>query len=237
MNKIEINRLTTGYPGRRGFIEIEKDLTATLRGGEFTCLLGPNGAGKTTLLRTLSGFLPPLSGTIMIDGRELRSYSHAELARKIGVVLTERPDVTSMTVEQLVALGRSPYTGFWGRLTGKDEKVVERSMELAHVQWMRGRLVSTLSEPTAFLDFRSKVETMQLLKKLARQEGKIIFQSTHDVNMALQLADRIWLVDKNLGVSIGTPSELAENGELVRFFSGDGIRFNPDTGVFDLVIG
>lgn len=196
----------------------------------------------------------------MIDGRELRSYSHTELARKIGVVLTERPDVTSMTVEQLVALGRSPYTGFWGRLTGKDEKVVERSMELAHVQWMRGRLVSTLSdgerqkvmiakalaqetpvifldEPTAFLDFRSKVETMQLLKKLARQEGKIIFQSTHDVNMALQLADRIWLVDKNIGVSIGTPSELAENGELVRFFYGEGIRFNPDTGVFDLVIG
>lgn len=260
MNKIEINRLTTGYPGRRGFIEIEKDLTATLGGGEFTCLLGPNGAGKTTLLRTLSGFLPPLSGTIMIDGRELRSYSHAELAKKIGVVLTERPDVTSMTVEQLVALGRSPYTGFWGRLTGKDEKVVERSMELAHVQGMRGRLVSTLSdgerqkvmiakalaqetpvifldEPTAFLDFRSKVDTMQLLKKLARQEGKIVFQSTHDVNMALQLADRIWLVDKNIGVSIGTPSELAENGELVRFFSGDGIRFNPDTGVFDLVIG
>ena len=78
---------------------------------------------------------------------------------------------------------------------------------------------------------------MQLLKKLARREGKIIFQSTHDVNMALQLADRIWLVDKNLGVSIGTPSELAENGELVRFFSGDGIRFNPDTGVFALVIG
>ena len=165
-----------------------------------------------------------------------------------------------MTVEQLVALGRSPYTGFWGRLTGKDEKVVERSMELAHVQGMRGRLVSTLSdgerqkvmiakalaqetpvifldEPTAFLDFRSKVDTMQLLKKLARQEGKIVFQSTHDVNMALQLADRIWLVDKNIGVSIGTPSELAENGELVRFFSGDGIRFNPDTGVFDLVIG
>lgn len=196
----------------------------------------------------------------MIDGRELRSYSHTELARKIGVVLTERPDVTSMTVEQLVALGRSPYTGFWGRLTGKDEKVVERSMELAHVQWMRGRLVSTLSdgerqkvmiakalaqetpvifldEPTAFLDFRSKVETMQLLKKLARQEGKIIFQSTHDVNMALQLADRIWLVDKNIGVSIGTPSELADNGELVRFFYGKGIRFNPDTGVFDLVIG
>lgn len=195
MNSIEINDLTTGYTTRKGFIEIEKRLTATLSAGELTCLLGPNGAGKSTLLRTLSGFQIPLKGTINIDGKELRQYSQRELSQKIGVVLTEKPDVTSMTVEQLVALGRSPYTGFWGRLTNKDEKVVIRSMELAHVYHMRERLVSTLSdgerqkamiakalaqetpiifldEPTAFLDFQSKVEMMLLLKRLAREEKK-----------------------------------------------------------------
>lgn len=258
MNSIEINDLTTGYTTRKGFIEIEKRLTATLSAGELTCLLGPNGAGKSTLLRTLSGFQIPLKGTINIDGKELRQYSQRELSQKIGVVLTEKPDVTSMTVEQLVALGRSPYTGFWGRLTNKDEKVVIRSMELAHVYHMRERLVSTLSdgerqkamiakalaqetpiifldEPTAFLDFQSKVEMMLLLKRLAREEKKIIFQSTHDVNMALELADKIWLVDKNIGTAIGTPKELAENGELQKYFYGPGIRFNENTGLFDIV--
>lgn len=258
MEKIEIRDLTTGYPTRKGFVEIEKQLTATLNSGELTCLLGPNGAGKTTLLRTLSGFLMPLKGIISISGKDLRLYSQGELAKKIGVVLTEKPDATSMTVEQLVALGRSPYTGFWGRLTGKDEKIIKRSMETAHVWEMRERLVSTLSdgerqkvmiakalaqetpvifldEPTAFLDFQSKVETMLLLKSLARNEDKIIFQSTHDVNMALELADRIWLVDKNIGVAIGTPTELAEAGIMENYFHGPGISFNHTTGLYDII--
>lgn len=259
MITVDIRHLTTGYATRRGYVEIEKDLTAALSSGELTCLLGSNGAGKSTLLRTLSGFLMPLKGTITIDGKELRTYSQAELSKKVSVVLTEKPETTSMTVEQLVALGRSPYTGFWGRLSGHDEKVIRHSMEVAHVYEMRERLVSTLSdgerqkvmiakalaqetpiifldEPTAFLDFQSKVETMLLLKKVARRENKTVFQSTHDVNMALQLADKIWLVDKKIGVAIGTPKELAEAGELQKYFYGPGIRFNQETGLFDIVV-
>lgn len=258
MVTIDIRNLTTGYPTRRGFVEIEKNLTAQLHDGELTCLLGPNGAGKSTLLRTLSGFLMPISGTVAIDGRDLRSYSTQELSRKIGVVLTEKPDVTSTTVEQMVALGRSPYTGFWGRLTGQDHKIVRQAMETAHVWNMRERHVNTLSdgerqkvmiakalaqetpvifldEPTAFLDFQSKVETMLILKHLARKERKTIFQSTHDVNMALQLADKIWLVDKKIGVAIGTPKELADADELGKYFHGPGIHFNKSTGLFDIV--
>lgn len=260
MITVDIRHLTTGYATRRGYVEIEKDLTAALSSGELTCLLGPNGAGKSTLLRTLSGFLVPLKGTITIDGKELRTYSQAELSKKVSVVLTEKPETTSMSVEQLVALGRSPYTGFWGRLSGRDEKVVRHSMEVAHVYEMRERLVSTLSdgerqkvmiakalaqetpiifldEPTAFLDFQSKVETMLLLKKVVRRENKTVFLSTHDVNMALQLADRIWLVDKKIGVSIGTSKELAEAGELQKYFYGPGIRFNQETGLFDIEVG
>lgn len=259
MITVDIRHLTTGYATRRGYVEIEQDLTAALSSGELTCLLGPNGAGKSTLLRTLSGFLMPLKGTITIDGKELRTYPQAELSKKVSVVLTEKPETTSMTVEQLVALGRSPYTGFWGRLSGHDEKVIRHSMEVAHVYEMRERLVSTLSdgerqkvmiakalaqetpiifldEPTAFMDFQSKVETMLLLKKVARRENKTVFQSTHDVNMALQLADKIWLVDKKIGVAIGTPKELAEAGELQKYFYGPGIQFNQETGLFDIVV-
>lgn len=258
MTTVEIRNLTTGYSTRHGLVEIEKDLTANLNSGELTCLLGPNGAGKSTLLRTLAGFQMPLRGVVMIHGRELRQYSQAELSRKLGVVLTDKPDVTAMTVQQLVALGRSPYTGFWGRLSGADRRAVANAMSLAHVDALADRLVSTLSdgerqkvmiakalaqdtpvilldEPTAFLDFQSKVETMVILRDLAAKENKTVFMSTHDVNMALQLADRIWLVDKEKGVSTGTPSQLAEAGDLRRYFQGPGIHFNKSTGLFDIV--
>ena len=239
MDGFRFDNLTIGYHlGRKGEKVVARGLSATLAGGQLTCLLGRNGSGKSTLLRTLA----------------------ERWKGEVAVVLTDRVDVKNMTVEEVVGLGRTPYTNFWGTLSAEDKAVVAQSMQQVGIGALARRDFSTLSdgerqkvmiakalaqgtpvifldEPTAFLDFRSKGETMQLLKKLARQEGKIIFQSTHDVNMALQLADRIWLVDKNIGVSIGTPSELAENGELVRFFYGEGIRFNPDTGVFDLVIG
>ncbi len=257
METIVIRSLTTGYPSRKGFIEIEKDLNASLHSHQLTCLLGPNGAGKSTLLKTLAGFLMPLKGTITILGRELRSLSSEDLAKEVAVVLTERPDVVSMTVTQLVATGRSPYTGFWGRLKGEDERMIKNAMKLTGVEHMAHRAASTLSdgerqkvmiakalaqdtpvilldEPTAFLDFPSKVETLILLKRLAHEQGKTIFMSTHDVNMALQLSDNIWLVDKNLGISTGTPAELAESGQLSRYFHGDGIRFDKKKIQFDV---
>ena len=255
---IQIRHLTTGYRSRRQEIVVERDINGSLLAGEFTCLLGPNGAGKSTLLRTLSGFLPPLAGEIRIEGRPLTDYAESDLSKLISVVLTERPSVTSMTVEQLVALGRSPYTGFWGRLADRDRQVVERSMELTGVTDMRLRLVDTLSdgerqkvmiakalaqetpvifldEPTAFLDFPSKVEMMILLKRIAEGEGKIIFQSTHDLNMALQIADRLWLLDKKIGLNIGTPAELAENGTLEQYFLREGIIFDPASLSFQII--
>lgn len=255
---VRIEDLTTGYITRKGIVEIERHVNASLLSGELTCLLGSNGAGKSTLLRTLSGFQPPLGGNIIVDGENLRRYGNAELSRKISVVLTEKVDTNQMTVEQLVALGRSPYTGFLGKLTGRDKRIVSESMMLAGVGELAGRFVHTLSdgerqkvmiakslaqqtpviyldEPTAFLDFPSKVETMLLLKRLTKSQNKTIFQSTHDVNMALQLADKIWLVDKRLGVKIGTPTELAEAGELQKYFQGSGIRFNKESGLFDVV--
>lgn len=248
---MELIGLTIGHMTPRGNVRIQSDISAELRRGEFTCLLGPNGAGKTTMLRTLSGFIPPLEGSILIDGRNIASYKQSELASKIGVVLTERPSVSSMTVVQLVSLGRSPYTGFWGRLTDRDRQVTEEAMELTGIGGLRDRLVDTLSdgerarvmvakalaqetpvifldEPTAFLDFPGKAEMMRLLRSLAHEQDKTIFQSTHDLNMALALADRIWLADRRLGVRVGTPRELADDGSLQRYFLRPGIAFDPE---------
>jgi len=226
-------------------------LTAALRKGELTCLLGPNGIGKSTLLRTLSAFQPKLGGSVGINGREISDYNDKELSRLIGVVLTEKPDVQQMTVRELVELGRSPYTGFWGTLDDDDRQVVSHSLRLVGIERLAPRLVHTLSdgerqkvmiakalaqqtpviyldEPTAFLDFPSKVEMMQLLARLAREEQKTIFLSTHDVELALQLADQLWLMQPG-GLSVGTPFELAQRGVLSAFIERPGISFNKDT--------
>lgn len=254
---LEIEELTTGYHTSKGKVVIQKNINGSLAVGELTCLLGPNGAGKTTLLRTLSGFLPPVGGRILINDRPLQSMSQQEVAKNISVVLTERPSVSSMTVNQLIALGRSPYTGFWGRLTDRDFKVVDKAMSLTNTKSLSNRLVDTLSdgerqkvmiakalaqetpiifldEPTAFLDYPTKAEMFRLLKKIAREEKKIIFLSTHDLNMALALANSLWLVDRKLGVAIGSPRQLADNGKLEQYFLRDGLTFDKKAIAFSV---
>ena len=246
---IQIVSLSTGYRGKNNVTVVAHDINATIRGGELTCLLGPNGAGKSTLLRTLSAFLPPVSGNITIMGRNLNDYSDKELAKTIGVVLTEKTDLRNMSVEDLIGLGRSPYTGFWGTLHEDDRRVVAQAIEMVGIGPLKDRMIQTLSdgerqkvmiakalaqqtpvifldEPTAFLDFPSKVEIMQLLHTLSRTTGKTIFLSTHDLELALQIADTIWLMDKEKGVMIGTPESLASDGSLNSFFSQRGIEFN-----------
>ncbi|MBR5158093.1 MAG: ABC transporter ATP-binding protein [Bacteroidaceae bacterium] len=245
---IQIESLSTGYRSKNNVTVVAHDINATINGGELTCLLGPNGAGKSTLLRTLSAFLPPVKGDITIMGRNLRDYSDRELAKTIGVVLTEKTDLRNMTVEDLIGLGRSPYTGFWGTLHKQDREIVDRAIEMVGIEPLRGRMIHTLSdgerqkvmiakalaqetpvifldEPTAFLDFPSKVEIMQLLHNLSRTTGKTIFLSTHDLELALQIADTIWLMDRNKGVMIGTPEQLAADGSLSSFFTQRGIEF------------
>ena len=245
---IQIESLSTGYRGKNNVTIVARDINATIQGGQLTCLLGPNGAGKSTLLRTLSAFLPPVSGNITIMGRDLKDYSDKELAKTIGVVLTEKTDLRNMSVEDLIGLGRSPYTGFWGTLHEDDRRVVSEAIEMVGIGPLKDRMIQTLSdgerqkvmiakalaqqtpvifldEPTAFLDF-PKVEIMQLLHTLSRTTGKTIFLSTHDLELALQIADTIWLMDKEKGVMIGTPQELASNGSLKDFFSQRDIKFD-----------
>ena len=258
---IILKGLSIGYRTKNGVRMVAEGIDAAIRSGELTCLLGANGVGKSTLLRTLSAFQPKLDGEILIAGKEIEAYTDKELSQTIGVVLTEKPDIRNMTVRELVALGRSPYTGFWGTLHDEDWQVVDEAIDAVRISSLRERMVHTLSdgerqkvmiakalaqqtpvifldEPTAFLDFPSKVEMMQLLRRLAREAQKTIFLSTHDFELALQVADRLWLMEESgkrkeesgkRVLHVGTPQELAQSGALARYVERPGISFNAET--------
>lgn len=253
---VVINGLTIGY----GKKVVANNINASIQKGELTCLLGANGVGKSTLLKTLSGFLGKLDGNISIMGKEMETYSPKELSTTLGVVLTDKCDVRNMSVREIVGMGRSPYTSFWGALSKEDYKIVDQAIEMIGITHLSGRMVHTLSdgerqkamiakslaqqtpiiildEPTAFLDFPSKVEIMQLLHKLTREAGKTIFLSTHDMELALQIADKIWIMDKTCGFAIGTPEDLAISGDLEAFFIRKGIAFDPNSGLFKVENG
>ena len=258
METVVLQNLTIGYATKGNEKVVAKGLNATLNGGELTCLLGRNGIGKSTLLRTLAAFQPSLGGSILLATTPftphlspLTSFNDKDLSRIIGLVLTEKPDVRNMTVAEMVGMGRSPYTGFWGTLSENDRQIVDEALLLVGIGELRGRMIHTLSdgerqkvmiakalaqqtsviyldEPTAFLDFPSKVEMLQLLRNLAHEEQKTIFLSTHDVELSLQLADTIWLMEPNC-LHIGTPQQLALEGVLGTFIERESVTFDPQT--------
>ncbi len=219
MTEMHFENLTIGYQlGHKNERVVARGLTATLKGGQLTCLLGRNGTGKSTLLRTL-----------------------AERWRgAVAVVLTDPLDVRNLTAEEVVALGRTPYTNFWGTLRQDDKAAVAEAMRLVGITALARHDIATLSdgerqkvmiakalaqetpiifldEPTAFLDYPSKVEILNLLHRLSSEEGKTIFLSTHDLELALRVADRVWLMTKQGGVKTGSPEKLIVNPDTGRF--------------------
>lgn len=241
---ISLQNLTVGYSEKA----VLSDINQTLQAGQMVCLLGANGAGKSTILRTLAGFLPPLSGKVLVDGRDLNSLSVSERSKAVSVVLTERVEVPYMKVADLVGMGRSPYTGFFGTLTKEDKAIVGEAIEMVGIGNLAERTIDTLSdgerqkaflakalaqqtpiilldEPTAFLDFHAKVSTLRLMLKLAHETDKTIFLSTHDVEMAIQLSDELWIVQDG-NISTGTTASLTESGILERFLQDEGISFD-----------
>lgn len=249
---IHISDLTIGYRRHGGNRVVASGISADIEGGRLTCLIGANGAGKSTLLKTLAAFLPKLGGSIYIKGKELAEYTHKELSRTVGVVLTAKPEGVNMTVRDVVTLGRTPYMGFWGIASDDDKRIVEGSMRQVGIAPLAARNVSTLSdgerqkmmiakalaqqtpvifldEPTAYLDYPSKVETMLLLMRLSHEAGKTIFMSTHDLELALQTADTLWLMAGDGRINIGTPRQLAESGALSAFVERSGITFDKDS--------
>ena len=256
---IETRNLCIGYTSRAGRRIVHPGLDLKLFAGEVTALLGRTGAGKSTLLRTLSGLQPVLDGTVLIEGRPLGSYSPGELSAKVGIVLTERTQAGGITVYDLVSLGRYPHTGFFGTLREEDHAVIRSALETIGIADKAERFVAELSdgerqkafiakalaqecpiilldEPTAFLDITSRIETMASLRTLAHEQQKAVLLSTHDLDTALQLADRLWLQPaagpdgETAGAMVcGTPEELVADGALSRFFGSDTLEFDPVT--------
>lgn len=208
---ISLSHLIIGYSASHPVIT---DIDLALRSGQLSCLIGENGIGKSTLLKTLTGFLPKLGGNLLLDGRDIQSYSQRELAREVSIVLTQKPDVQNLTIEEIIGLGRSPYTGFFGRLRAEDRLVVEDAIAAMGIEKLKGRMIQTLSdgerqkvmiakalaqetsvilldEPTAFLDFPSKAETFQTLRRMAHERDKLILLSTHDLELAVRFADSL----------------------------------------------
>ncbi|NDW18044.1 ABC transporter ATP-binding protein [Dysgonomonas sp. 216] len=254
---ISANNLSIGYHHNKNNEEngLYHNLSLKLYEGELTCLLGLNGAGKSTLLRTLSGMQPSLDGEVLLYGKNINNYKEDELSKILGLVLTDKTSVGGLTVKQLVGLGRYPYTGFFGRLTKTDYEVIDNAMEDVGISHKSNAYMAELSdgerqkamiakslaqecpivfldEPTAFLDVASRIEIMNLLHNLAASAKKTILLSTHDMDLAFLLADRLWLLSRIKGMKCGVTEDLILDNTVKEFFDREGISFDKKTGNF-----
>ena len=256
----EARNLSIGYKGKRGTnAVVHSGINFSLHGGELVCLLGANGVGKSTLLRTMAAVQPALVSDISLMGRPCQSYSERERSRLIGIVLTERTHAGGLTVRELVALGRQPYTGFFGRLNKADEEKIDYAIQAVGMCNKAGSYVAELSdgerqkamiakalvqecplilldEPTAFLDVVSRIEIMTLLHKLAVEEGRAILLSTHDVEQALVLADKLWLLSKESGLVCGNTEDLILSNAMDKLFPHEEICFDLLHGGYSPVV-
>lgn len=255
---LTLSDLTIGYDqGKRPSRVVASGLNASLNGGELVCLLGPNGAGKSTLMRTIAGMQPPLNGRIQLNGRGIGDYGARELARELSIVLTERVSTGTMTAYGLVALGRHPYTDWRGQLSVRDEEVVGWALRMVGAVGLAQRDVNELSdgerqkimiaralaqepalmvldEPTAFLDLPRRVEVMAILRQLARDQNRAILLSTHDLDLALRSADRLWLLPDEGPMRVGAPEDLVLSGAFAETFRSEGVVFDAYTGSFQI---
>lgn len=252
---LDLQSLTVGYRNTRGVVLSGIHLSAAQ--GDFICILGRNGSGKSTLMRTIAGLQTALGGTALLDGQDIASMRPATRARRIAVVLTERQFNPGLRVDDVIALARQPFTGWQGGLGDDDRTAIADAVEVTGVEPFLRRFFSDLSdgerqrvmiaralaqtphlmvldEITAFLDLPSRVEIMALLRSQAREKGQIVLLSSHDLDLSLQLADHVWLLDDAGGFSVGTPDELSRSGALGCAFDTGAIRFSPKHGRFEI---
>ena len=233
--------LSIGYRNDRHTRTVQQGLSFSLRSGELTCLLGTNGSGKSTLLRTIARSLPPLGGELCLAGKPIGCFGNRLFSQTVGVVLTEKGAAGGLTVRELVALGRHPHTGFFGRLDAEDREIVESALSAVGMERKAERLIAQLSdgerqkafiakslaqecpvvlldEPTAFLDVVSRIEMMNLLHDLAVKQQKTILLSTHDLEQALSVADEVvvFYAGETIEKAKAELAEIERRNELAR---------------------
>ena len=249
---IEIRNITLAFGNNRLIV----DASASFSRGSMVALLGRNGTGKSTLLRAMSGLGKVAAGDVIVEGKRLATLSATERAKHIAFVNTERVDVDALTVRELVGIGRSPYTNWIGSLSTKDCDIVEHAMEVTGVMKFAERKVNTLSdgeaqramiaralaqdtpiilldEPTSFLDLPNRYELCRLLSELAHKENKCVIFSTHELDIALSLADSIALVDTPRLVHMPT-NEMITSGNIERLFDSEYISFDATSRSINL---
>jgi len=254
---IELIDLAVGYRQGRKTLTVLKNLHVDLKKGELVCMVGKNGIGKSTLLRSIAGIQPPLDGQVLINGRNLSTYSILELAQTISLVLTDRIYAGNLRVKELISLGRHPYTNWLGTLTAIDREKINRALEISGSQDIQNKPIHELSdgqfqkvliaralaqdgdiilldEPTAHLDLPNKISILKLLKDLCDQTGKTILMSTHELEFAFQMADRIWIVLKEDDLISGLPEDLMLNHTFEKLIDHEAINFNLSTGRFSI---
>ncbi len=250
---LKTQSLLIGYHTAKG--PLLPAINIQVDGAAFIALAGVNGAGKSTFLKTITGLIPALGGRVELNGRRLEELPQHEIALLVSVVLTEFPDDLFLRVEDVVAMGRYPYSGFWGRLGLADKQKVQWSMEVCNIAHLAGRRIVSLSdgekqktfiakaiaqdtpliildEPAAFLDYPGKLELMVLLRKLVAEQGKTVVFSSHDLDLVLRHADRLWLLAPDKAFVDGSPEMLATNGYIAEFFNRRSVEFNIETGSF-----
>ncbi|MGX7666830.1 ABC transporter ATP-binding protein [Flavobacterium pedocola] len=251
---LHTENLTTGYTSKNGKSVIAQNLNLELPAGKLIALIGANGIGKSTLLRTITGIQQPLEGKVFLNGKEIAAYEPLQLAQNLSVVLTEKLPPSNLTVFELIALGRQPYTNWIGTLTETDREKIQEAIELTqishlihkkHYEISDGQLQNVLvaralaqdtpliilDEPTTHLDLVHKVALFKLLKKLSHETGKCILFSTHDVDLAIQLSHEMIVMTEGKVVQ-NEPCNLISDGTFNTIFKDDHIFFDPEKGKF-----
>ncbi len=247
------DQLTVGYNG----VPLIKNIRLTLQKGEILTLIGPNGAGKTTILRSIIQQLEPICGVVWLDDKETTKLSRHELAQKLSVVLTERVKPELMTCRDIVATGRYPYTGNFGRLSKSDWDIVEESMRLVHITELADRDfaqtsdgqkqrvmlaraicqqpdIIVLDEPTSFLDIRYKLEFLAILQNMSRTRQLSVIMSLHELDLAGRISDKIACVRGDKVERFGTPEEIFTAGYIPQLYQMTVGSYDELTGDMEL---
>jgi len=254
MTILSVSNLSIGYTTKKENIVIAKNLNLNLEAGKLIALIGENGIGKSTLLRTLSGIQKPLNGSVYLNDRNIKEFSQVDLAQNLSLVLTEKLPPSNLTVFELIALGRQPYTNWIGKLTKDDLEKIKEAIALTQIEHLSDKkyyeisdgqfqnvLVARalaqdtpliiLDEPSTHLDLFHKVSLFKLLKKLAAESNKCILFSTHDIDLAIQLSDEMIVMTTD-NVVQDQPCNLISNGIFDRLFKDENIKFDSEKGRF-----
>lgn len=254
--ELQAKDLAIGYVSGRKVLTIAKEINFHLEFGSLTALVGANGVGKSTLVRSLTGMQKLISGEVFIKDKSFASYSHLQIAHMISVVLTELPASGNLSVQELISLGRQPYTNWMGSLTKEDKKAIafafsitetsnladKKCYELSDGQMQRVAIARALAqdtpiiildEPTTHLDIYHRAYILKLMKRLAKEYGKTVFFSTHEIDLAIELSDRM-LIMTGKEVLFDSPCAHIEKGHFNSLFPKDTIRFDRNSGRFSI---